>query len=215
MTADPHLPLRDDVRSLGALLGDTLRRQEGESLFDTVERVRALAKRARQGESGSFEELQRLLRELPVEDALPVARAFAHFLTLANIAEQHHRIRRAREYRRDAGAPPQRGSFEETFARLVGGGTSPEALYEQVRALRIELVLTAHPTEIVRRTLLQGHRRIADLLGQRDRTGLTPAERHDIEQALQLRATLRQLAADQRVLEQRLGLPGGLLELVA
>ncbi|KPK01753.1 MAG: phosphoenolpyruvate carboxylase, partial [Gemmatimonas sp. SG8_28] len=184
MTADPHLPLRDDVRSLGALLGDTLRRQEGEPLFDTVERVRALAKRARQGETGCFEELERLLGELPVEDALPVARAFAHFLTLANIAEQHHRIRRGREYRRDVAAPPQRGSFEETFARLLRSGTTPATLYEQVCALRIELVLTAHPTEIVRRTLLQGHRRIADLLGQRDRTDVTSYERHDIEQAL-------------------------------
>jgi phosphoenolpyruvate carboxylase len=190
VTADPHLPLRDDVRSLGALLGDTLRRQEGEPLFDTVERVRALAKRARQGATGCFEELERLLRDLPVEDALPVARAFAHFLTLANIAEQHHRIRRGREYRRDIEAPPQRGSFEETFARLLQSGTTPATLYEQVCALRIELVLTAHPTEIVRRTLLQGHRRIADLLGQRDRTDLTPAERHDIERALHREITI-------------------------
>jgi phosphoenolpyruvate carboxylase len=184
VTVDPHLPLRDDVRFLGAMLGETLRRQESTALFETVERVRALSKRARQGEEDAFAELEEVLRQLPIDEALPVARAFAKFLTLANIAEQHHRIRRHRAYERDVDAAPQRGSFADTFQRLLAAGVTPDALYAQVRTLGIELVLTAHPTEVVRRTLRQTERRIADLLGERDRTDLTPAERESIEQAL-------------------------------
>lgn len=184
MTADPHLPLRDDVRLLGSMLGDTLRRQGSTTLYETVERVRARSKQARQGEAASFAALEDVLGKLPIEDALPVARAFAKFLTLANIAEQHHRTRRHRAYERDVDAPPQRGSFTDTFQRLLAAGVTPDALHDACRALRIELVLTAHPTEVVRRTLRQTERRIADLLGERDRPDLTPAEREEVEQAL-------------------------------
>jgi phosphoenolpyruvate carboxylase len=184
VTTDPHLLLRDDVRLLGNLLGETLRQQEGVPLYETVERVRSLSKRARQGETECFDELRALLKRLPVEDALPVARAFAHFLTLANIAEQHHRVRRRREYQRNPDAPPQRASFADALTRLLDAGIASEIIFEQVCNLEIELVLTAHPTEVVRRTLRQSHRRIADLLDARDRSDLTPAERDDIQQAL-------------------------------
>ncbi len=184
MTTDPHEPLRDDVRLLGAMLGEALRSQESTALFETVEQVRALSKRARLGEPDAFTERDQVLRGLPIADALPVARAFAKFLSLANIAEQHHRIRRHRAYARDTHAAPQRGSYAETFQRLLAAGVTPDALYDACEGLRVELVLTAHPTEVVRRTLRQTERRIADLLGERDRTDLTPTEREDIEQAL-------------------------------
>lgn len=190
MTTDPHLPLRDDVRLLGNLLGETLRRQEGVPLYETVERVRSLSKRARQGETECFDELRALLKQLPVDDALPVCRAFAHFLTLANIAEQHHRVRRRREYQRDTHAPPQRASFADVLNRLLEAGIAPETVFEQVCGLEIELVLTAHPTEVVRRTLRQSHRRIADLLDAQDSSDLTPAERDDIRQALLCEITI-------------------------
>src|SRR5204863_2349235 len=99
---DPHDALRDDVRLLGELLGETLRAHEGVELFDRVERVRALAKEARsQHDVDRLADLSRLLDDLPLSAALPVARAFAHFLTLANIAEQPHRIRRRRAHARD------------------------------------------------------------------------------------------------------------------
>src|SRR5438067_542689 len=173
---DPHKPLREDVRLLGALLGDVLREREGEALLESVEGVRALAKRAHGGDPAAFEELAVRLRDVPISAAVPVARAFAHFLALANIAEQHHRVRRRRDYARDAGRRPQPGSCADLFARWRAEGRSPAALAEAVRGLRIELVLTAHPTEIVRRTLLQTHRRIADLLALRDRPDLTPDE---------------------------------------
>ena len=83
--------LDSDIHLLGDLLGETLRRQEGEELYEMVERVRALAK-------SDFDELAALLAGRPTDEALPVARAFSHFLTLANIAEQHHRVRRRRAY---------------------------------------------------------------------------------------------------------------------
>ena len=136
MTADPHQPLRDDVRLLGTLLGDTLRAIEGEPLFAAVEEVRALAKHAREGDGAAFAALERTLQAVPVERAVPVARAFAHFLTLANIAEQHHRIRRRREYLRDTAAPPQRASFADTFERLRAAGVDPQRLCAAVGSPR-------------------------------------------------------------------------------
>ena len=87
MNNDPHQKLRDDVRLLGHLLGATLRTLEGETLFQTVERVRALAKGARAGDITDFETLATELSQMPVDAALPVARAFTHFLNLANVAE--------------------------------------------------------------------------------------------------------------------------------
>jgi phosphoenolpyruvate carboxylase len=176
MNGDPHKPLREDVRLLGELLGDTLRAREGEALLARVEAVRALAKRAHAGDPVAFEQLADRLSDLPIAAAVPIARAFAHFLTLANIAEQHHRVRRRRDYARDPARRPQPGSCADAFARWRAGGLSSDALADAVRSLRIELVLTAHPTEIVRRTLLQTHRRIADALAARDRPDLTPEE---------------------------------------
>jgi phosphoenolpyruvate carboxylase len=180
MSSDPHRPLRDDVRLLGDLLGDTLRARAGENLFATVERVRALAKSARAGQASDFVVLAEELSKVPLDAALPIARAFTHFLQLANIAEQHHRIRRRRAYQRDSLAPPQRGSCEDAFRRLVSGGIAPSRLHEAVCGLRIELVLTAHPTEVLRRRLVQKHNRIAAALATRDRPDLTVPERDEL-----------------------------------
>jgi phosphoenolpyruvate carboxylase len=180
---DPHKPLRDDVRLLGELLGDTLRTHGPQQLFETVERVRALSKASRTGEA-EFGELASLLAGLPVDAATPLARAFAHFLNLANVAEQHHRIRRRRAYLADPKSPPQPGSCRETFARLVGGGISSDDLFNAICNLQIELVLTAHPTEVSRRTLIHKYNRVAELLAQRDRVDLTIPERDEVIEAL-------------------------------
>ena len=178
--ADPHKPLRLDVRLLGELLGDTLRARLGEPFFETVEHVRKLAKQERSTHDSDFRELAALLGRLPVDLAIPLARAFTHFLNLANVAEQHHRVRRRRAYRRDAASPPQRGSCEETFARLVASGITPERLHEAVGALGIELVLTSHPTEVSRRTLIHKYNRIAALLARRDQSDLTLPEQDEV-----------------------------------
>ncbi|HVT48487.1 MAG TPA: phosphoenolpyruvate carboxylase [Vicinamibacterales bacterium] len=185
--SDPQKALRDDVRLLGEILGATLRRQEGDALFARVERVRALAKERRAGDRGeSAADVDALAAELagmPVDDAVPVARAFAHFLNLANVAEQHHRVRRRRAYQRDVRARPQPGSIEEALPRLLSA-VSPDRLYEAAVSLGVELVVTAHPTEIMRRTLQQKYRRIAELLAERDRSDLTPLERETVLESL-------------------------------
>jgi phosphoenolpyruvate carboxylase len=183
MERDPHKPLRQDVRLLGELLGETLRIHSGSAMLDTVERIRAIAKAAR-SQDRDFADLVVTLSDLPVEAVLPLARAFTHFLNLANVAEQHHRIRRRRQYRQVADARPQRGSCEETFARLVASGITPDALYDALSTLKIELVLTAHPTEVSRRTLIHKYNRIAARLGERDREDLTVSERDDLTDAL-------------------------------
>lgn len=183
-TGDPHEPLRDDVRWLGELLGETLRLREGVPLFETVERVRALSKAGRAGDDAALEELADLLRSVPVESAVPVARAFSHFLTLANIAEQHHRVRRRRAYQQDPAAAPQRWSFDDVFGRLLKRGIEPGVLQGAMTALQIELVLTAHPTAITRRTMSHKHLRIAEALATRDRPDLTAGECAEVEETL-------------------------------
>lgn len=179
MSTDTHdAPLRHDIRLLGQLLGETLREQGGEQLFRTVETIRTLAKDARAGREGAREELEKTLAGLDDALIMPVVRAFSHFLNLANIAEQHHRIRRSRAYLREPGSAPQRGSLEDTFARLARRLPATR-LHEAVCALDIGLVLTAHPTEVTRRTLLQKHNRIAALLEYLDRPDLIPWEREE------------------------------------
>jgi phosphoenolpyruvate carboxylase len=183
MPDSPDQPLRDDVHLLGDLLGETLSAQESPALLEMVERVRMLAKSGRAGKAADFDALAELLARHPTSEALPVARAFSHFLNLANVAEQHHRVRRRREYLRDPEAPPQPGSFEEVFARLSEHGVDEQRLFESVLALRIELVLTAHPTEVVRRTLLQKYSRIGELLARGDRQDLTiPEQRENVDE---------------------------------
>jgi phosphoenolpyruvate carboxylase len=187
---DPHASLRDDVRLLGTLLGETLRAREGDDLFAQIERVRAMAKAAHEGDRGGFDRLSDLLRQLPLAAAVPIARAFSHFLALANIAEQHHRVRRRREYARAPDRRPQPGSCDEAFPRLIAAGVTPAALAAAIAALRIELVLTAHPTEIARRTVLQAQHRIAATLALRDRTDLTTVEQDEAVDTLRREITI-------------------------
>jgi phosphoenolpyruvate carboxylase len=188
-THDPHRALRDDVRLLGELLGETLRRQEGQPLFERVERVRALAKRTRVSSADGFETLASELRAMPVEAALPIARSFAHFLNLANVAEQHHRVRRRRAYQRDPRARPQPASIEETLPRLLSSGVSPNSLHRAVCSLGIELVVTAHPTEIMRRSLQHKYRRIADALAELDHSDVTCLEREMLVETMRREIT--------------------------
>ena len=177
--------LRADVHDLGALLGRLLVRYEGRDLFELVERVRNLAKRARRGKLEDAQALRRLLRRLDVDRALPLARAFSHFLLLANIAEQRHRerVRRAAE---GAGAADV---IEACFARLRRARLDADRIHEAAASTHIELVLTAHPTQAVRRTLLQKYRRIGSLLAMREERALTPVERRDVEEGLRREVT--------------------------
>jgi phosphoenolpyruvate carboxylase len=146
--------LRRDVRLLGDLLGRVLVEQEGDALLEDVERVRAVARAARVGEP--HEELQRAVEALPLERQTSVLRAFALYFQLANVAEQHYRVRRWREYRREGTAP------RESLAAALA------AIGDEVPEVSLGLVLTAHPTEATRRTVLAAHLRIARLLDEDD-----------------------------------------------
>ena len=174
MPDQQHAPLRDNVRLLGGLLGDTLRDQVDESLLNRVEEIRTLAKQARS--DGNWQPLLDVMSELPDSDLVPVARAFTHFLNYANIAEQHHRVRRRRDNRREIDVPSPLGTMAELLPRLLNNGHSADAIATAISQLRTELVLTAHPTEITRRTLLRKYNDINVILGQLDRPDLTPKD---------------------------------------
>lgn len=178
--SDPHSALRDDVRLLGELLGRAIAHQEGTGLLELVEEIRGLAKSARNGDEGAFERLTSRLTSLSGSEIRIVARSFSHFLALANIAEQHHRVRRRAEGLRD-GDRPQRGSISDGIERLRENGLSPQEIRDRVLDTRVELVLTAHPTEINRRTLIQKHNTIAALLQDHDAAHGAPRAQSEIE----------------------------------
>lgn len=164
---DADQPLREDVRLLGTLLGELLRGQIGEDFFQTVERIRLTAKQARAGEGAGHASLERELTALDVPAIRNLARAIAFFLNLANIAGQHHRVRRSRAATPEGPAPG--ASLDDSLRRLRESGIAGETLYDTICRMDVRLVLTAHPTEISRRTLLQIYNRIAAALDARDR----------------------------------------------
>ena len=181
--------LRADVRLLGALLGETIRQQQGGELYELVEKVRLLARDARHGNASSGEDLVALLSVQGSDRLVLLARAFAQFLNLANIAEQHHQIRRRRQiaastYEESETANPARSFLEAEFYKLLDSGVSTSELHQKALALSIELVLTAHPTEIVRRSVSSKFLRIQHLLSENDRPDLSRLERQEIGEAL-------------------------------
>lgn len=177
---DPHAALRDDVRLLGNMLGQTLKEQVGQHIFDTVEQIRHLSKQTRDGDHNAKLQLDQLLSSLHEDALLPVARAFTQFLNLANIAEQYHRVRRRRAWQCMEDVKPQAGSLLELIPRLVAKGISGDALWQAILAMNVELVLTAHPTEISRRTLIQKYDDISDCLEILDKQKLSPQERSSV-----------------------------------
>ncbi|WP_296248555.1 phosphoenolpyruvate carboxylase [Pseudomonas sp. UBA4194] len=183
--SDIDVRLREDVHLLGELLGTTIREQYGDAFLEKIERIRRGAKADRQrhpdGQESSAQ-LSSSLNDLAEDELLPVARAFNQFLNLANICEQYQLIRR-----RDEGQPEpfENTVLPELLARLKSAGHSPEALARQLGRLEIELVLTAHPTEVARRTLIQKYDAIAAQLASQDHRDLNDAERDAIRQRLQ------------------------------
>ncbi len=168
-------PLRDDVRRLGALLGDVLRAQGGSALFERVESARRAARARRTGDEGAETRLHALLRGLPPAEAAEVVRAFGAYFGLVNMAEQVHRVRRRRQAQLDG--RDLSGSFEDVFGRLRERGMDVEAVIELLGHTRIEPVFTAHPTEAIRRTLLTKDQRVGRALIEHLRVApMTPAE---------------------------------------
>jgi phosphoenolpyruvate carboxylase len=175
-TIDDDLPLRDDIRMLGRVLGDTIRAHEGEEVYQTVEEVRQTAVRFRRhGDQEARTALAKRLDELDVEPAISVVRAFSYFSHLANIAEDQHANRC---FRRDrlADKAPQDGSLALTLERLKAANVKTSRLREVLGRASISPVLTAHPTEVQRKSILDREVAIARLLTARDRYRFTAEE---------------------------------------
>ncbi|HEX7046197.1 MAG TPA: phosphoenolpyruvate carboxylase [Gammaproteobacteria bacterium] len=169
---DKDQPLRDDVRLLGAMVGDMLREQGGEDFFQRVEAVRNAAIRRR--EDGSARDMQAELGRLEPFEARELVRAFSTYFQMVNLAERVHRIRRRRDYERVT--EPQPEGFADSVARLRDAGIDDAAICEAVSKLVIEPVFTAHPTEAMRRTLLEKQQRVAEVMIRRFVEDMTPRE---------------------------------------
>jgi phosphoenolpyruvate carboxylase len=172
---DKDAPLKEDIRLLGRLLGDVLRDQEGEEVYAVVETIRQTAVRfRREADAGAAKELDGMLKILTREQTISVVRAFSYFSHLANIAEDQHHIRRRRAHLL-AGSNPQQGSVNFALCKLKQAGVSQETVGEFFQQALIAPVLTAHPTEVQRKSILDAEHDIARLLAERD-LPLTPKE---------------------------------------
>jgi phosphoenolpyruvate carboxylase len=184
---DKDLPLKEDTRLLGRLLGDVLRGQLGEAGFDRIEAIRQTAIGFRRSRGDDAERLRKTLAELlnplPIGAVLEVVRAFSYFSHLANIAEDVHQNRRRRAYAL-AGSPPRPGDIADALLRLVEAGVDRAAIERWLDEAIVSPVLTAHPTEVQRKSILDVEREIARLLTWRDRTALTPDEASDFARRL-------------------------------
>ena len=175
---DKDAALRDDVRTLGALVGDVIREQGGEDLFQRVEAARVAAIRRREGESEGEAELEAAVRAHGPREVAELVHGFGTYFDVVNLAERVHRIRRRRDYLRagGTGAPPQEGGLEDTLRRLAAAGLGPADVQRLLGHLVFEPVFTAHPTEATRRTLLEKQQTIGRLLVRRLDPSLTAAE---------------------------------------
>jgi len=185
MTQDKDAPLREDIRLLGRLLGDTVRDQQGDASFELVERIRQNSVRFRRDDDhAARHELEGTLDALSREQTIQVVRAFSYFSHLANIAEDQHHIRRTRAHL-IAGSAPREGSLAHALAlAFADGRTTPAALAGFLGEALISPVLTAHPTEVQRKSILNCQTVIARLLDERDRKQLTPEESEANDEAL-------------------------------
>ncbi|HZJ95499.1 MAG TPA: phosphoenolpyruvate carboxylase [Thiopseudomonas sp.] len=169
--------LREHVHVLGELLGLTMREQRGEEFLEKIERIRTGAKAARLGSEDGRQQMTDTLDKLTEDELLPVARGFNQFLNLANIADQYHLIRRRHA---DEEPPLEDLMLAQVLERLQGEGHQAQDLSKAVANLDIELVLTAHPTEVSRRTLIMKYDAIAQQLAKLDHSDLTAVEREKI-----------------------------------
>ncbi|HSC64341.1 MAG TPA: phosphoenolpyruvate carboxylase [Caldimonas sp.] len=183
--AEKNQPLVDDIRLLGRILGDVIREQEGKPAFERVERIRQLAVAYRlKRDKGAGRALDRLLMGLSGDHTVSVIRAFSYFSHLANIAEDRHHLRRRAVHERQGHR--QEGSLALAFERLARRGIGAASVVETLNRAYISPVLTAHPTEVQRKSILDAERAIAELLAAR-----TPG------------ATARELAGNEALLRAR------------
>ena len=195
---DKDLPLIQDIRLLGRILGDVIREQEGVAAFDLIEQVRKLSVAFRRDADHEADKaLKKLLKGLSADQTVSVIRAFTYFSHLANLAEDRHHIRR-RTIRERAG-DTQEGSIEVALSRLRWAGIAPHTVAQTLAGSYVAPVLTAHPTEVQRKSILDAERDIAQLLTTRDDI----AERAQLYNAARDALTPRELAANEAQLRAR------------
>lgn len=195
---DKDLPLIQDIRLLGRILGDVIREQEGVAAFDLIEQVRQLSVAFRRDADHEADKaLKKLLKGLSADQTVSVIRAFTYFSHLANLAEDRHHIRR-RTLRERAG-DTQEGSIEVALSRLRWAGIAPHTVAQTLAGSYVAPVLTAHPTEVQRKSILDAERDIAQLLTARDDI----AERAQLYNATRDALTPRELAANEAQLRAR------------
>ncbi len=191
-------PLRRDVRSLGAILGQIMIEQSGQDLFDSVEELRRLLIEHRETarrtpEQSSASELmiqaQKIVSGMNLAHAYQVTKAFATYFELTNLAETNHRKRRRRAGKLDLNTPALPGSFRGTLSRMKAAGVAAETVLAALNQIRITPVFTAHPTEVARQTVLLKRRRIAQQLERLDRLPLTAEEAEDCEENIRAEVT--------------------------
>ncbi len=198
--SDEDLPLIADIRLLGRILGDVIREQEGEAAYALVEKIRTLSVSFRRdADHAADRALKSLLKGLSAAETVSVIRAFTYFSHLANLAEDRHQIRRRTEAER-AGESAE-GSLQVALARIRKAGIAPEAVVESLAHSYLSPVLTAHPTEVQRKSILDAERAIAQLLAARDeialrqlafagrKDALTPIEYAENEKQMRTRVT--------------------------
>src|SRR5210317_310783 len=180
--------LRDDVRTLGAMVGDLIREQNGDELFELVESARLRAIRRREGNEKPGEELDTLVENLDIATATQLVRSFATYFQMVNTAEKVHRIRRRRDYLRDVRIY-QPGGLEDSLIKLKASGMDINGLQALLDSMSIEPIFTAHPTESTRRTILRKEQNIVKHLVDMLNPTMTPQETETALQNIRLLAT--------------------------
>ena len=180
-TKASHLLLRRNVNLLGTLLGNTIKADKGEHFFNKIEKIRQLSKAARDGDNNDEQtSLLALLNDLADDELVPVARSFSHFLNLTNIAEQLHSVSKPCAERFDV---PDH--LDELLRHLKEQGFTAEKIAETVSGMSVEVVLTAHPTEVTRRTLIQKYEQIFQCLEQLGASDMSQSQQNRWENRLQ------------------------------
>mmetsp|Transcript_14188 Transcript_14188/g.13713 ORF Transcript_14188/g.13713 Transcript_14188/m.13713 type:complete len:921 (+) Transcript_14188:137-2899(+) len=180
--------LSDDVKYLGATLGEAIK-TEDKTVFEAVEKLRRLGREWRVSDKSKFEEMVKEVKSYDTKKLSNVGKAFTHFLALSNTAENHHRLRRLREYMLDntvnTGLSTKEDTALGTIRRLVNvNKMSADDVIAALTSQSVEIVLTAHPTEVNRRTMLRKQQRIQTVLEQQDRLDLTQYERRQLDRQL-------------------------------
>jgi phosphoenolpyruvate carboxylase len=195
---DKDLPLIQDIRLLGRILGDVIREQEGVAAYELIEQVRKLSVAFRRDADHEADKaLKKLLKGLTGDQTVSVIRAFTYFSHLANLAEDRHHIRRRAVHERAGNT--QEGSIEVALARLRWAGIAPGVVSQTLAKSYVAPVLTAHPTEVQRQSILTAERDIAQLLAARDEI----QERAQLYNSAKDALTPRELARNEAQLRAR------------